>query len=391
MRKDVLRRKELYDGHIIEGYKNGESVEDIAVRLNIKRQKVLHIAHTLGITKQWKHDTDSFIEKAKEVHGDLYDYSKVKYKMNKEKVVIICNEHGEFLQTPHMHISKKMQGCPKCAVSSPHRRLIVIMDELGLDYEINNRKILDGMELDIYFPAKKLAIEINGEYYHTIEKVDKYYHYDKFKSCEDKGIRLLQFWGTEVANKPELVTSMIRNALGLVDDRIPARKCTVKELEPKEYKDFLEDNHLEGVRNSGVRLGLIHNGEIVSVMGFSKHEEGFELDRFCSLKNKVVVGGFSKLFKHAPKGKIVSYSFNRYSNGHVYKSNGFTFERENKASLFYYQGGKLKNRNGFMKYKLRKKLGVGEEDPRTERELALELGAFQLFDAGTKTWVYSKT
>ena len=57
--------------------------------------------------------TQSFIEDAKKIHGDKYDYSKVEYKGNKIKVCIICYEHGEFWQTPNKHLSSK-EGCPKC-------------------------------------------------------------------------------------------------------------------------------------------------------------------------------------------------------------------------------------------------------------------------------------
>lgn len=55
---------------------------------------------------------ESFIEKARKVHGNKYDYSKVEYKNNKEKVCIICPEHGEFWQDPHNHLKGK--GCPEC-------------------------------------------------------------------------------------------------------------------------------------------------------------------------------------------------------------------------------------------------------------------------------------
>jgi len=58
--------------------------------------------------------TEQFIEKAKKVHGDLYDYSKVEYDGTHNKVCIICPKHGEFWQTPHNHLSRK-QGCPKCS------------------------------------------------------------------------------------------------------------------------------------------------------------------------------------------------------------------------------------------------------------------------------------
>ena len=54
-----------------------------------------------------------FIKRAKEVHGNTYDYSKVEYNKMHEKVCIICPEHGEFWQTPHNHL--KGQKCPKCA------------------------------------------------------------------------------------------------------------------------------------------------------------------------------------------------------------------------------------------------------------------------------------
>jgi len=60
--------------------------------------------------------TDEFIEKARLVHGDKYDYSKVDYKYSDENVIITCKIHGDFLQRPGNHIKSK-QGCPKCGGS----------------------------------------------------------------------------------------------------------------------------------------------------------------------------------------------------------------------------------------------------------------------------------
>ena len=56
--------------------------------------------------------TEEFVEKAKTVHGDKYDYSKVEYLNNSTKVCIICPEHGEFWQKPSNHLMGN--GCPKC-------------------------------------------------------------------------------------------------------------------------------------------------------------------------------------------------------------------------------------------------------------------------------------
>ena len=58
--------------------------------------------------------TEEFIERAKKVHGDKYDYSKTEYANNYTKVCIICPEHGEFWQTPNCHLDG--QGCPKCGI-----------------------------------------------------------------------------------------------------------------------------------------------------------------------------------------------------------------------------------------------------------------------------------
>ena len=57
--------------------------------------------------------TEQVVSQAKEVHKDKYNYDKVNYKNNLEKITIICNTHGEFKQTASNHLQG--QGCPKCA------------------------------------------------------------------------------------------------------------------------------------------------------------------------------------------------------------------------------------------------------------------------------------
>lgn len=54
----------------------------------------------------------SFVKKARAVHGDKYDYSKVVFTRNKDKVIIICPKHGEFFQEANSHLQGF--GCPEC-------------------------------------------------------------------------------------------------------------------------------------------------------------------------------------------------------------------------------------------------------------------------------------
>lgn len=62
-------------------------------------------------------DTESFISRIIETRGNRYDYSKVNYTDGKTKVCIICPEHGEFWQSPSHHLQG--QGCPKCSGKVP--------------------------------------------------------------------------------------------------------------------------------------------------------------------------------------------------------------------------------------------------------------------------------
>ncbi len=60
-----------------------------------------------------KSNKEEFIEKARKIHGDKYDYSKVNYVNNKIEVIITCPEHGEFKQRPNDHL--RGHGCRECS------------------------------------------------------------------------------------------------------------------------------------------------------------------------------------------------------------------------------------------------------------------------------------
>lgn len=116
---------------------------------------------------------EKFIEKANKIHGEKYNYSKVVYgKNNKEKVIIICPKHGEFLQSPHDHLSG--YGCPKCQLKSQtklYEKLQKSFPKETILFEVGKDVVpwLEGQRFDIYFPKYNIAIEYNG-IQHYIEK-----------------------------------------------------------------------------------------------------------------------------------------------------------------------------------------------------------------------------
>jgi len=64
--------------------------------------------------------TEDFINRSVKVHGNKYNYAKTKYVTAKEKVLICCKKHGEFLQRPNNHLNGA--GCPVCCESRERRK-----------------------------------------------------------------------------------------------------------------------------------------------------------------------------------------------------------------------------------------------------------------------------
>lgn len=144
-------------------------------------------------------DANHFIMRAREVHGDLYDYTDTIYVNCKTKVNIKCKEHGEFMQNVKGHYEG--HGCPSCfhRQSKPELKLISLIMDKYPDIEIKSSitpEWLEGKrEIDIYIPSKKFAIEYNGDYWHS-EKFgrDRAWHERKSNEAKSAGITLLHVW-----------------------------------------------------------------------------------------------------------------------------------------------------------------------------------------------------
>lgn len=114
-----------------------------------------------------------FIQKANGVHFNKYNYSKVNYIDSQTKVVIICPEHGNFLQTPANHLQG--QGCPKCRLvgqTKLYNKLKQSFPDLNIVFEAGNKIIpwIGNQRIDIYIPSINFAIELMGpQHYEEIQ------------------------------------------------------------------------------------------------------------------------------------------------------------------------------------------------------------------------------
>ena len=89
--------------------------------------------------KRMKKDNDYFLQKAVEIHGLVYDYSKVDYINNRNKVTILCSKHGSFEQEPRYHLTGSK--CPKCVNEEKSKSMIKSFDDFEkLANEVHNNK-----------------------------------------------------------------------------------------------------------------------------------------------------------------------------------------------------------------------------------------------------------
>lgn len=255
----------------------------------------------------------------------------------------------------------------------------------------NDKTILGGMELDMVLPDIKLAIEYNGLYWHSVQQgKDENYHLDKTKRCLEKGYQLFHIFESDDI---EIWQSMINNKLGL-NKRIYARKCEIREVNFADTMKFLEENHLQGFCPSSIRYGLYYNNELVQLITFGKSRfdksYDYELLRLCTLKGYCVVGGASKLFKHAlkfVKGNIISYANRRFSCGEIYKQLGFELKGESAPNYFYSKSGKIYSRIAFQKHKLKDVLDKFD-DSLSEYDNMLNNGYDRIYDCGNLVFSY---
>jgi hypothetical protein len=256
----------------------------------------------------------------------------------------------------------------------------------------NDTTVLSGKELDIYLPDLKLAIELNGDRFHSDLYKDKLYHLKKTTECNDKGIHLIHIWMCDWMKKQDIIKSIILNKLGVISTRIYARNTEVREITNKVAQTFLSENHLQGQSISNYRYGLFYKDELVQVMTFSKlrhatghvpKENSYELVRMCSKLGLIVVGGSNKLLKHFIKiinpKTILSYANRDWASGDVYKTLGFNFIKHTPPGYFYTKSKIKYHRYKFQKHKLVK---AGYDKNKTEYQIMTERGFYKIWDCG---------
>jgi hypothetical protein len=309
-----------------------------------------------------------------------------------------CSKDHEW-KTSISERARNNTGCPVCSrghISKKETELVSFLNQLGLDIQTNKRTVIPPQELDIYIPERNLAIEFNGLYWHTeaLGK-DKWYHHNKWKACQDKGIQLVQIWEDDWDRNPDLVKRMLAHKLGMrLGESQFARKTQVENLSKEVTDEFLEANHIQGTVNGSLRVGLKDDkGTLVAVMVLraeGENSETLNLLRYATSNH--IVGGFTKLLTYVertnPKTqRILTFSDNAVSDGNLYRANGFKEDKVLPPDYAYYVRGRREHKFGYRLRRFRNDPALIWQEGLTEKELASLNGLSRIWDAGKVRWV----
>lgn len=185
---------------------------------------------------------------------------------------------------------------------------------------------------------------------------------------------------------------MIKTSIGISDKRIYARNCIIKEVPLKDYKFFMNENHLQGFTKATHYLGLYFNDELVQSVGinFNGINKIWELNRMVSKLNTQIIGGFSKLIKHSMNlyniNEMNSYVFKAWFDGKGYEKCGFIFDKECPPTYWFIINNKKTNRMNYQKSKIEKRFSNGElsyfNKNETEFENMAKNGINWIWDCG---------
>jgi hypothetical protein len=354
--------------------------------------------------------TEEYIKKTKDSHLDKYgvdhirksdiyrynfkivnDSNYIKYIENGVSLFKCdCSKNHEFEINSRIYSDRKRYKLPLCTICNPIGDSKSIKEKELYKYiqSIYSGKIIqsyrDGLEIDVYLPDLNLGFEFNGLYWHSNNFKENNYHINKTKYFSERGIRIIHIWEDDWSNSISILESQIKNWLGLITNKLFARKCQVKEIkDSKLATKFLEENHIQGKVSSNLKLGLYYDEELVSLMTFD-HYEGrnkmnlneWNINRFCNKLNYSIIGGASKLFKFFLKNydvsRVISYSDRDWSLGGLYKKLGFKNISEGNIDYKYISEGIRVHKSRFR----RSKTGISES----------ELKLLKVYDCGKVKW-----
>lgn len=301
--------------------------------------------------------------------------------------------------------------CPKCTTSTSksEREIYAWVKSVCPQAEQTVHNIEGVTEADILVRDKKVAIEYNGHWWHSLQALTrpdsktnkprmtpaqaKKYHYMKSYNCEQQGIRLIHIWDYEWADprKQKVLKNIILGALGMLKERYYARECEIHRYDmggPRwsEVNKFFAENNIQGCRGGRFAYMLEKDGRFLMGYKFGRPSGGrakklyeYEMARGASAPGVQVIGGASRLWKHfvdevKPKSVVYYIDYNYFDGRSVEKLGGKFVTSQPGVKNYWVKEKGVKNREPAHHKKVQEAIAKGE--------------VLELWNAGTKTYAF---
>lgn len=167
-----------------------------------------------------KKTIEDFISESNIIHYNKYSYTKTIYENSKEKVIITCPNHGDFLKTPLQHLQGN--GCPDCIESIGLKKISKYLSKNNINFEIKKkfhdcRNIFE-LPFDFYIPSLRTCIDFDGiQHFQPIEHFGGLEAYEKLKIndgikneyCEEHFINLIRIKYDQVNKIFDILSRLI--------------------------------------------------------------------------------------------------------------------------------------------------------------------------------------
>lgn len=317
--KTIETNKERYGEHIDNTFKLEKSIVN---RNKARFFKKIDTLKSLGITALFGYDEFKGVEQEHEYPfqcDDCGNFFKDHLDWGHNPRCFICE--------PRLFSTSKYEiELRDCIIQMGYKKTIIMNDRQAIKPYRQRSK-----ELDLYFPEDYFAIEFNGLWSHSEHQgeKDRRYHLNKTMLCAERGIQLIHVFQDDWLNKQEIIKSIIRSRLKLIDTKIAANKCVVKMINSGQIIPFLIDNHLDYPSVGSHHFGMYFKDELVYVISLGvpmrNKRYQFQLYRSCGKINTIIMGGFSKIIKYAIKTlnikSLLSYVDRSLFTGNAYKDN----------------------------------------------------------------------
>jgi len=372
-----------YGGRGFSGSLNNAAKETLANELNVNAS-----AYSYHQLAAWANSKRKTYEKCAKEGFELLEFDAPS---NKIKLKHSCGAQKELSFLEYSRF--RCFSCNPLCQSTFEMEVGAFIKSLGVNILTNDRKIISPLELDIVIPDFNIAIECNGDYWHSYTspetKDERNKHLHKMEVAGAAGYQLIQIAEHEWFSKTEQIKSIIAVKLGRAKV-LYARKMEIRRISSNVANIFCDKNHVQGKAPHSLALGGFIGDELVAVITAGKNRftktDDVELIRFSTKLNTVIVGGFSKMIKHLKREiggvPIDSYLDRRLFDGHSLFKTGWELVRTSQPGYCWLYKGEKINRSKTQKQRLQKILGDQFDPNKSEAQNMFDAGASRLWDCG---------